>query len=82
MKLWRKLAKKDPVTGVRNGRQIAYQMRMSEVMFKQSKKSYPLLDALFEKSGQTYVLTKKQQEALKQMVENANRNKEEVNETN
>jgi hypothetical protein len=82
MKLWRKLAKKDPETGRRNGRDIAYQMRMSEVFSKQMKRSYPLLDALLEKSGQTYVLTNKQQEALKNMIkENETLTEEKVNET-
>ena len=83
MKLWRKLAKKDPDTGRRNGRDIAYQLRMSDMMSKQSKKSYPLLEALFKKASMTYILTKKQQDALKTMIEkqNSTQTEEPLNET-
>lgn len=68
MKLWRKLAKKDPVSGTRNGRSIAYQLRMGETMGKTQAKTYPFLDALLKKAGISYVLTKKQQDQLKTMV--------------
>ena len=100
MKLWRKLAKKQPsddwvaVTNIhtgevvgrdqimtRNGRQIAYQMRMSEVISKQMKKSYPLLDTLMDRAGIKYVLSKKQQEALANMIKESEK-QEAVNETN
>jgi predicted solute-binding protein len=73
MKLWRKLSKKQP-DGSRTGRQIAHQMRMFEALSKQSKKSYPLMDALFERAGFTYVLTRKQQETLKTMIESTEGN--------
>ena len=73
MKLWRKLSKKQP-DGSRPGRQIAHQMRMFEVLSKQSKKSYPLLDALFDRAGITYVLSRKQQETLKTMIESTEGN--------
>lgn len=83
MKLWRKLARKDPDTGKRDGREIAYQLRMSDMMSKQSKKTYPLLETLFNKAGMSYVLTKKQQDALKDMIEkqNSTQTEEPLNET-
>ena len=71
MKLWRKLAKKEPVTGKRNGREICYQLRMSEQMSKLSAKTTPLLESLFKRAGVTYTLTKKQQEQVKKMAEEA-----------
>ena len=67
MKLWRKLAKKNEL-GVSDGRQIKQQLQMSEMMTKQSKMTYPLLEVLFKKAGIEYALTKKQQEALKTML--------------
>lgn len=70
---------RDPVMR-RNGRQIAYQMRMSEVISKQMKRSYPLLDELFKRAGMTYVLSKKQQETLAGMIEESQK-QETVNET-
>lgn len=78
MKLWRKLAKKDPVTGKRDGRDIAYQLRMSEIMGKTQPKTYPLLEALFKKMGLRYVLTAKQVEALKAIKEKNGENTNEV----
>lgn len=78
MKLWRKQAKKDPVTGQRNGRQIRQQQYISEQMFKNLKLSYPLLDALIERSGITFVMSKKEQAMLKQMIE---KEQEQANET-
>lgn len=65
MKLWRKLSKKQP-DGYRPGRQIAQQMRMFEVLSKQSKKSYPLLDALLDRAG---IIDHKQQENLTETSE-------------
>lgn len=67
----------------RNGRSIKNQIQMSEYFTKRSKRSYPLLDALFKKAGIQYTLTAKQQEALKTMIENANSDqyKETVDET-
>lgn len=50
MKLWRKLAQKDE-QGRRNGRQIAYMLRMQEMNGKTAAKSYPLLNALLNKAG-------------------------------
>jgi hypothetical protein len=81
MKLWRKIAKKtEDESGqiVRNGRSLRDQMHMMEQFGKSQKKSYPLLDALLNKAQVTYVLTAKQQNALKTMIESEN--KEEVNE--
>lgn len=62
-RLWRREAKDG------NGRQIKYMAQMQEMMFKTQAKGYPLLDALFKRAGMTYVLTNKQQEALKNMIE-------------
>ena len=73
MKLWRKQAKKDPVTGKRNGRQIRYQSFVSEQVLKMQPKSYPLLDALIEKSGITFVMSKKEQAKLEELIASANK---------
>ena len=73
MKLWRKQAKKDPVTGNRNGRQIRYQSFVSEQVLKYQPKSYPLLDALIEKSGITFVMSKKEQAKLEELIASANK---------
>lgn len=82
MKLWRKLGRKQE-DGTRTGRSIKYQMQMSEYFLKNSKKSYPLLDALFKHAGVTYALTAKQQEALQAMFANAgsHQHEEATNET-
>jgi predicted transcriptional regulator len=79
MKLWRKQAKKDPVTGKRNGRQIRYEGYISEQVLKYQPKSYPLLDALIQKSGITFVMSKKEQSKLEELIASAN--KETANET-
>lgn len=52
----------------RNGRSIKQQMQMSEYMNKQAKMTFPLLDKMFDRAGIQYVLTKKQQEALKTLA--------------
>ena len=67
MKLWRKLAKKE--NGVRNGRSIKHTMLMQELMMKNAVRTTPLLEALFKRAGMSYSLSKKQQEALKNMIE-------------
>lgn len=79
MKLWRKLAKKDPVTGKRDGREIAYQLRMSEMTSKYQTKTFPLLDALIQKAGIKFIMTKKEEARLQEMIASAN--KETANET-
>lgn len=79
MKLWRKLAKKDPMTGKRDGREIAYQLRMSEMVSKHQTKTYPLLDALIKNSGIKFIMTKKEEAKLQEMI--ASVNKETANET-
>lgn len=70
MKLWRKLSKKEK-DGTRTGRSIKHQMQMAEMIGKQNKITYPLLDTLFERAGIRYTLSKKQQETLKKMAEEA-----------
>ena len=79
MKLWRKLAKKEPITGKRDGRDIANQLRMNEAMAKYQVKSYPLLDALIKKAGIKFIMTKKEEAKLQEMIASAN--KETANET-
>lgn len=90
MKLWRKLAKKEPsgdwsaTTNIhtgevvgrdpvmkRNGRELAYQFRMGEQMSKYGTKTYPLLDALIQKSGIKFVMTKKEEAKLAEMIASA-----------
>lgn len=68
MKLWRKQAKKDPVTGKRNGRQIRYEGYMSEQILKLQPRTYPLLDALIEKAGLKFVMSKKEEAKLAEMI--------------
>lgn len=63
----------------RNGRDIRYQIYMGEQIAKQNKRSYPLLDSLLERSGMKFVLSKKQQDVLQEMVAKAA--EEQVNET-
>ena len=98
MKLWRKLAKKEPteflnsVTNIhtgevllqepimkRNGRDIAYQGRIAEMVLKQQSKSYPLLDALIQRAGIKFIMTKKEEAKLQELLASAN--KETANET-
>lgn len=98
MKLWRKLAKKQPteflnsVTNIhtgevlsqepimkRNGRDIAYQLRVNEMIGKTQPKTYPLLDALIQKAGIKFIMTKKEEAKLQEMIASAN--KETDNET-
>lgn len=87
MKLWRKLAKKEPsgslssVTNIhtgevvaqepimkRNGREIAYHLRMQEAYGKTQAKTYPLLDALIKKAGIKFVMTKKEEAKLQELL--------------
>lgn len=98
MKLWRKLAKKEPSGDVsatvnihtgevvgrdaimkRNGREIAYQLRMSEMTSKYQVKTYPLWDALIKRAGIKFIMTKKEEAKLQEMI--ASVNKETANET-
>lgn len=79
MKLWRKLAKKAE-GGKRNGREIRYQLFIGEQMAKTAKRSYPLLDALIEKAGIKFVMSKKEQAKLKEIVESVSKEKEVTNE--
>lgn len=73
MKLWRKLAKKEfnEQTGMveRNGRSIKQTMVMQELMMKNAPRTTPLLEALFKRAGMSYSLSKKQQAALKKMID-------------
>ena len=80
MKLWRKQAKKDPVTGKRNGRSIRNDTMWAEQIGRVSKRSYDLLDNLFEHAKITFVLSKKEQDRLKEMIAQANK-EEPANET-
>lgn len=73
MKLWRKLATKDPITGQRNGREIAYRLRMSDQTSKFQTKTYPLLDALIKKAGIKFVMSKKEEAKLAEMIASANK---------
>jgi predicted transcriptional regulator len=68
MKLWRKIAKKDPVTGKRNGRQIRYEGFVSEQVLKLQPRTYPLLDALIERAGLKFVMSKKEEAKLAEMI--------------
>ena len=98
MKLWRKIAKKQPsdewsaTTNIqtgevvgrdqimkRNGREIAYRLRMGDAYAKLQPRTYPLLDALIEHAGIKFVMSKKEEARLKEMVESVS--KETVNET-
>jgi hypothetical protein len=82
MKLWRKLAKKENAGTdfeKRNGREIRNNLMWSDQMSTVQKKSYPLLDALIQKAGIKFVMTKKQEAKLKEMIAEAN--KEVANET-
>lgn len=79
MKLWRKLATKEPITGKRNGRDIAHQLRVNEMVGKMQPKTYPLLDALIQKAGIKFIMTKKEEAKLQEMIASAN--KETANET-
>lgn len=80
MKLWRKLAKKEP-NGKRNGRDIRYQLFIGEQMAKTSKKSYDLLDALIQRAGIKFVMTKKEEAKLKEMIESVSKKEEVTDET-
>lgn len=77
MKLWRRKAKKDPVTGKRNGRQIRYEGFIGEQMMKSQPRTYPLLDALIQKAGLKFVMSNKEEAKLKEMIESVSK-KEEV----
>jgi len=79
MKLWRKQAKKtknkfgEEID--RNGRQIRYQGFMSESILKLQPRTYPLLDALIEKAGLKFVMSKKEEARLAEMIASANKEK-------
>ena len=98
MKLWRKLARKQPsgdwsaTTNIhtgevvgrdpimkRNGRDLAYQFRLSEQIGKYTVKTYPLLDSLIQHAGLKFVMSKKEEARLKEMVESVS--KENIDET-
>ena len=72
MKLWRKQAKKTKNNFGeeidRNGRQIRYQGFMSEQILKLQPRTYPLLDALIEKAGLKFVMSKKEEARLAEMI--------------
>lgn len=75
MKLWRKLGKKEEQedgTIKRTGRAIKYEMQMTEMYSKNYKKSNRLLDALLVRSGMTFVLSAKQINAYKELLEKQN----------
>ena len=83
MKLWRKQAKKTKDKNgheiSRNGRQIRYESFIGESMLKLQPRTYPLLDALFERSGIKFVMSKKEEAKLAEMI--ASVSKETTNET-
>lgn len=63
MKLWRKMATKG------NGRSIKYSMAMQEAMMRGTARTYPLLEALFKRAGMSYSLSNRQQDVLKNMID-------------
>lgn len=69
---------RDPVMK-RNGREIAYRLRMNETMAKTMTKTYPLLDALIERAGIKFVMSKKEEAKLAEMI--ASVSKETTDET-
>ena len=77
MKLWRKQAKKTKDQNGReidrNGRQIRYQGFMSEQILKLQPRTYPLLDALIERAGLKFVMSKKEEAKLAEMIASANK---------
>ena len=83
MKLWRKQAKKTKDQNGReidrNGRSIKNSNQWAEQIGRVSKRSYELLDNLFEHAKITFVLSKKEQDRLKEMIAKAN--EETANET-
>lgn len=72
MKLWRKLAKKTKDKNGReinrNGRQIRYEGFVSEQVLKLQPRTYPLLDALIERAGIKFVMSKKEEAKLAEMI--------------
>ena len=74
MKLWRKLAKKDK-DGKRNGRELTYQLRMSEQFSKFQPKTNDFIDALFQRAGIKFVMSKKEEAKLKEMIASVNEEK-------
>ena len=79
MKLWRKLAKKTKDKNGReinrNGRQIRYEGFVSEQVLKLQPRTYPLLDALIEKAGLKFVMSKKEEAKLAEMIASVNEEK-------
>lgn len=92
MKLWRKIAKKQPsgdwsaTTNIhtgevvgrdpimkRNGREIAYRLRMGDAFAKMQPKTTPLLDSLFQRAGLKFVMTKKEEARLAEMIASVNK---------
>jgi len=75
-KLWRKLAKKEPVTGKRNGRMIKQMMWMQEYAGRTTSTTTPLISALIARAEfDPLPLTKKQiaaNEAAAKLVEVSN----------
>lgn len=66
----------------RNGREIRYQLYISEQISKTQKRSTDLLDALIDRAGIKFIMTKKEQNRLKEMIEQVSKtNEEQVNET-
>lgn len=58
---------KEPVMK-RNGREIRYNLIMGEQMAKFSKRSYPLLDALIQNAGIKFVMNKKEEAKLQEIL--------------
>ena len=83
MKLWRKQAKKTKDKNgreiSRNGRQIRYESFIGESMLKLQPRTYPLLDALIERAGIKFVMSKKEEAKLAEMI--ASVSKETADET-
>ena len=69
---------RDPIMK-RNGREIAYQLRMSEQLSKLQPRTTDLLDALFHRAGLKFVMSKKEEAKLAEMI--ASVSKETANET-
>lgn len=63
----------------RNGREIAYQLRMSEQFSKLQPRTTDLLDALFHRAGLKFVMSKKEEAKLAEMI--ASVSKETADET-
>jgi hypothetical protein len=71
MKLWRKLAKKDPITGQRNGRNIKHMMWMQLQMHSKVKLTSTLFNQLVTQAKFPAPLLSKKQLAAQEAAANS-----------